>query len=155
MGPCRQHEGTVGRRPPALIRQQETICRSHQADLHRLPGLGPAVNAAITAAEHGPLKPGEIAAAFRAWDTMARRGLVYRPASDPCGYPECCGPGPRGDLERAIRALSRRARPGLRQAVSRLDEIYLSRTLHDPRAHPGAPWWERRRPIGWLLPGSR
>jgi hypothetical protein len=72
------------------------------------------VIAAITAAEHGPLEPGEIAAAFRAWETMARQGGVYRPASNPCGYPRCCGP--------------------------------------DPRADPDAPWWERRRPIGWQPP---
>jgi len=36
--------------------------------------------------------------------------------------------------------------------VRRLDEIYLSRTLPDPFADPEAPWYERRRPIGWPPP---
>ena len=107
------------------------------------------MNAVITIAEHGPLVPGQVAGAFRTWERMARQGGVYRSASNPCGYPQCCGSGPRGQLEQAIRALPRRAKPGLRQAVGRLDQIYLSRTLPDPRADPDAPWWERRRPIGW------
>jgi hypothetical protein len=112
------------------------------------------VNAAITIAEHRPLVPGQIAEAYKAWETTAGRGRVYRPASNPCGIPQCCGPGPRGILEQAIRSLSRRAKPGLRQAVSRLDAIYLNPTLPDPLADPDAPWWERRRPIGWLPPGG-
>ena len=111
-----------------------------------------AVNAAITAVEHGALEPGEIASAFRSWESIARQGRVWRAASNPCGIPQCCGPGPRGDLEQAIRMLPRRAKPGLRQAVTRLDEMYLSHTLPDPLADPDASWWERRRPIGWPPP---
>ena len=58
-----------------------------------------AVNVAITIAEHGPLVPGQIAEAYKAWEAMARRGRVYRPASDPCGIPQCCGslPDPLAD----------------------------------------------------------
>ena len=105
--------------------------------------------AAITVAEHGLLEPGFVARQLRRWEQLARRGSVYRPASNPCGERECCGPGPRGFMEEAIGRLPARARPGLRRVVSRVDAVYLSHTLPDPLADPQAPWWERRRPVGW------
>jgi hypothetical protein len=52
-------------------------------------------------------------------------------------------------LELAIGRLPARVSPSLRQVVRRADEVYLSHTLPDPLADPDAPWWERRRPIGW------
>lgn len=142
----------MGRRAPKAVRREETICRTHEQAIHYVCGLSPGVIAAIIVVEHGPLKPGDIARELRRWEALARLGRVYRPGSDPCDVPQCCGPGPRGALEQAIRYLPRRAKPGLRRLVSQVDEVYLRRTLPDPLADPGAPWWERRRPAGWPRP---
>jgi hypothetical protein len=142
-------EGTVGRRSPGVVRREETICRTHERAVHCVPGLGPGVIAAIMIVEHGPLEPGSVSRELRRWEQLAQRGRVYRPASNPCGEAACCGPGPRGFLEQAIGCLPARARPRLRRLVRSADEIYLSHTLPDPLADPQAPWWERRRPIGW------
>jgi hypothetical protein len=139
----------VGRRVPKAVRREETLCRTHERTVHYVRGLSPGVIAAIVAVEHGPLEPGDVAYELLRWEALARRGEVYRPGSDPCGVPQCCGPGPRSALERAIRYLPRRAKPGLRRVVSQVDEVYLRRTLPDPLADPRAPWWERRRPAGW------
>lgn len=92
------------------------------------------------------LVPGFVSRQLRRWEQLARRGGVYRPASNPCSEPECCGPGPRGNLEIAMACLPKRARPSLRRVVTRADEEYLSRTLPDPLADPQAPWWEGRMP---------
>lgn len=137
----------MGRRAPKVVRGAETICRTHDRAVHRVTGLSPGVIAAITVVEHELLEPGAVARELRRWETMARAGSVHRPGSHPCGVPECCGPGPRGALEEAIRYLPRRAKPGLRRLVGRIDEIYIARTRPDPLADPGAPWWERR--FGW------
>ncbi len=149
IGTCCLPEGTVGRRAPKVVRRQETVCWTHERAAHHVPGLGPGVIAAITVVEHGRLEPGDVARALLRWEASAGRGGVYRPGSNPCGVDQCCGPGPRGELEEAIRCLPRRAKPGLRRVVERVDEVYLRNTMPDPLADPGSPWWERRRSTGW------
>jgi hypothetical protein len=139
----------VPRRRPNVVRRDETICRTHERTAHDVPGLSPSVIGAITVAEHGQLVPGFVSEQLRLWQQLAKHGGVYRPGSNPCGIPECCGYGPRGNLEMAIGRLPARARSALRQVVRNADEAYLSHTLPDPLADPQAPWWERRRPIGW------
>lgn len=76
-----------------------------------MDGLRPAVMAAVTLVEHGNFAPGDVAGALRRWEPLARSGAVYRPASNVCGVPECCGLGSRGVLGEAIRALPDWARP--------------------------------------------
>jgi hypothetical protein len=125
------------------------VCRTHERSAHYVPGLRLSVIAAIVIIEHGLQKPGSVSRELRRWEQLAQRGGVYRPASSPCGESACCGPGPRGFLEQTIGCLPAQGRPGLRRLVQRVDEIYLSHTLPDPLADPQAPWWERRRPIGW------
>ena len=132
-----------------MVRREEAICWTHERAIHYVPGLSPGVVAAITVIEHGPLEPGFVARELGYWEGLAQDGRVWRPSSNPCGVDRCCGPGPRGFLAQAIGYLPERAKPGLRRAVRRVDEVYLRRTLPDPLADPGAPWWERRRPIGW------
>lgn len=149
IGRCCLTEQIVGRRAPKVVRHEETICWTHKRALHQVHGLGPGVIGAITALEHGPLEPGEVACELRRWEALARRGGVYRPSSNPCGESACCGHGPRGVLDEVIQGLPRWAKPELRRVVERVDEVYLRNTLPDPLADPGAPWWERRRPIGW------
>jgi hypothetical protein len=143
----------VGRRSATLVRRQEAVCRSHERAVHEVPGLSRVVIAGIAEAEHDRLTPGTVARQLRRWAELAARGSVYRPASHPCGEPECCGPAPRGVLEEAICCLQERGRPALRQAVSRIDEVHLRNTLADPLADPAEPWWERRRPAGWPRAG--
>src|SRR6266545_1453125 len=146
IGRCCLTEQIVGRRAPKVVRHEETICWTHKRALHQVHGLGPGVIGAITALEHGPLEPGEVACELRRWEALARRGGVYRPSSNPCGESACCGHGPRGVLDEVIQGLPRWAKPELRRVVERVDEVYLRNTLPDPLADPGAPWWERRRP---------
>lgn len=135
----------MGRRAPEVVRRAETICRTHDRAVHRVPGLSRGGIAAVTVVEHGQLEPGDVGRELRRWQALARRGWVYRPGSDPCGIPQCCGPGPRGVLQQAIRYLPQRAKPGLRRVVRQVDEVYLRQTLPDPLADPASPWWERRR----------
>jgi hypothetical protein len=129
-----------------VVRREETVCRTHERAVHLVPGLSPGTNAAIVIVEHGLLSPGRVARDLRRWQELARRGAVWRPGSEPCGIWDCCGPGPRGMLEMAIRYLPRPAKPGLRRVVGRADAVYLRRTRPDPVADPSAPWWERRMP---------
>ena len=153
VGTCCLTERTVGRRAPKVVRREETICRGHDRAVHHVRGVSPGVVAAITVVEHGQLEPGDVARELGRWEVLARCGSVYRPGSNGgCGFPECCGPGPRGVLEQAIGYLPRRAKPGLRRAVRHIDEVYLGHTLPDPLADLGSPWWERRRPAGWPRP---
>jgi hypothetical protein len=99
IGTCWLAEGIVGRRAPNVVRREETICRSHERALHRVRGLSPGEIAALTVVEHGQLEPGDVGRELRRWEALAGRGW---PGSDPCGIPQCCGPGPRGVLEQAI-----------------------------------------------------
>ena len=55
-----------------------------------------------------------------------------------------CGPGPRSTLETVLRRLPAWAQPEFRQVIGPIDELFLARTLQDPCADPGVPWWEQR-----------
>src|SRR5215831_7149347 len=145
----------MGRRPPKAVRREETICRSHERAVHYVPGLSPGVIVAITAVEHGLLRPGDVARAMRRWEASARDGYVSRPESNPCGVPGCSGPGSRDLLEQAIRYLPRRAKPGLRRMVSAVDEVYLRQTMPDPLADPGHRGGSGAGPLDGRQPQAR
>jgi hypothetical protein len=53
-------------------------------------------------------------------------------------------PDARDTLEAAFNALSPRQAGPLRRAAARADAMYLARTIHNPRARPGEPWWRSR-----------
>jgi hypothetical protein len=129
------------------VRQRETICRSHDRLVHQVDGFSRRLTAAITLIEHGRLFPGTTKAAVRQWRRLAVTSAVYRSASSPCGIGECCGPGPRATLETVLRRLPTWAQPEFRQVIGPTDELFLARTLQDPCADPGAPWWEQRIPV--------
>jgi hypothetical protein len=139
-----QHEGTVPRRAPSVVRRTETICRSHPSSAHHVDGLPPFVVAAIAVVEHTSLFPGMVSRAFRQWEVLAYQALHHDPSY--CGVPSCCGPGPRAILEAAIRGVPRRAKLPLLSKVRPIDEVYLLRTLPDLHAQAGHPWWEQRVP---------
>jgi hypothetical protein len=152
IGTCWLADGIVGRRAPKVVRREETICRTHDRAVHRVPGLSPGETAAVTEVEHGSWSLVMLAvrcAARRRWragDGCTARDRI-RAVSRSAG-----GPGSRGVLEQAISCLPRRAKPGLRRVVRQVDQVYLRQTLPDPLAEPGSPWWERRRPAGWPRP---
>lgn len=81
--------------------------------------------------------------AFKHWHwTVHQRGpRVIYPVDD-----QCCDPstGCRGALERIRLSLPRAAGRELLAVLVPLDEKFLARTLNDPYAPPGDPWWCRR-----------
>ena len=136
----------MARRPPAAVRQRETICRSHDRAVHQVDGLSRGVTAVIAVIEHGQIVPGSTKAALRRWRRLAVNAAVYRPASSLCGIEECCGPGPRAILETVLRRLPAWARPQFQRVIEPADAFFLARTLPDPCADRDAPWWEQRIP---------
>lgn len=137
------------RKVPGEVRGQGAACWSHERSLHWVDGLGPRVNAAIAVLEHTKLRPGDVGRALRRWETRAKLGDAHRPGSNHCGIGECCGPGPRGILKEAIHGLPGWAKPYLRRRIAPVDSLFVARTMPDPLAELNAPWWERRRPVGW------
>ncbi|MEU0405474.1 hypothetical protein ABZ318_35775 [Streptomyces sp. NPDC006197] len=92
------------------------------------------------------LPSGEVAHAFRRWNATTRRP---RGKADP--FYERNDTALRSDdhhvrtlLEVALHALHRKARRELSTVVGPADERVLRRTLNNPFADPGLPWWTRR-----------
>ncbi|WP_405734427.1 hypothetical protein OG607_39955 [Streptomyces sp. NBC_01537] len=83
-----------------------------------------------------------MALAFRRWALRARRP---RNAEDwRYGYADAPTGHIRTLLEHATCALRGKARREIRAALEPLDDRVLSRTVNDPFAQPGLPWWQRR-----------
>ncbi|MGW6707751.1 hypothetical protein ACWGDE_23070 [Streptomyces sp. NPDC054956] len=103
--------------------------------------------AEIARAEHRRYEPGAAHRALSAWRAMAyRRGpwVIHPDRYRDC---PCCEP-PWGDdreaLEVLCHLLTRRAARELRAVLAPLDARFLARTLADPYAPAGDPWWRRR-----------
>ncbi|MGW6983249.1 hypothetical protein ACWGE1_28075 [Streptomyces sp. NPDC054932] len=102
--------------------------------------------AAIARVEHRRYTPGETYRALWHWRRTAyRRGpwIIYLETDDDHG---CCDRVNhcRRKLETVCVLLPPRARRELRAVIAPLDERFLARTLNDPYADPGDPWWQRR-----------
>ncbi len=100
--------------------------------------------AAVTALEHGRMRPGEVAQALVAWQAAVFMGTADH-VEVICMCPECSGDAPRWRLQRALTALPPWARPHLGALILPLDRYFLSRTSPDLQAPPHLPWWQRRR----------
>ncbi|GAA4212946.1 hypothetical protein [Actinocatenispora rupis] len=90
-----------------------------------------------------PLTTREIRRALLRYRQVLRRPgrWVYLPQPDcPC----CDVTYERDLLAEAIRTLPPRAAGALRRRVGEVDEELLRRSLPDPYADPGRPWWHRR-----------
>jgi len=74
-------------------------------------GLSPRTIAAITAVEHELLEPGAIARESGRWENDGTQQFGAQAGVSSVRVPECCGSGPRGALEEAIRYLPGRAKP--------------------------------------------
>ncbi|MCT9934951.1 hypothetical protein N5079_32565 [Planotetraspora sp. A-T 1434] len=100
---------------------------------------------AIIELEHSRMRPGQVAEALHAWMAAAVPGSAHRIAANVCMCPECCGDGPRGRLEDAMRALPAWAKPYLYGLVLPIDRRFVFRTFPDPLVSQDIPWWQRRR----------
>ncbi|MBT2482956.1 hypothetical protein [Streptomyces sp. ISL-94] len=133
------------RKPPAQVRAD--LPREPRSWESRavIPGLSGKTLAGIARLERRSrgLWPGATHRAFTHWHwTVHRRGpRVIYPVDD-----QCCDlwTGCRGTLERVRLTLPRAAGRELLAVLAPLDEKFLARTLNDPYAPPGDPWWRRR-----------
>lgn len=136
------------RRRPALVRldQPDRSRAGHsRADI---PGLSRGTLAAIARIERRTYEPGAAYDALEGWRALVHgRGprVIYPDFST--HYP-CCEPAWGGDhrrpLEEICHALPRRAARELRALLAPLDARFIARTLNDPYAPAGDPWWRRR-----------
>lgn len=103
----------------------------------------------IARVERHQYEPGAAHRALSAWrETVYGRGaswIIYPSWYDDC---PCCqspwGGDHRESLEAFCLAVPRRAARELRAVLAPLDARFLARTLNDPYAPPGDPWWRRR-----------
>jgi hypothetical protein len=99
-----------------VVRCDKTICHTRDRAVYHARGVSLGVIAAITTVEHGSLELGRRCSLAARWEALAPSGSVYRPRPRiHAAYFQCCGLGPPGVLELAIRNLPRRAKPGLRR----------------------------------------
>jgi hypothetical protein len=111
-------------------------------------GLSASANRQIAVFEqsHG-LLAGDVAHAFRRWsDTTRRRPRTnadpfYTPADMEVSYD---AHHVRTLLEATLHTLRTKARRELDAVIGPADERVLQRTLNNPFADPGLPWWMRR-----------
>ncbi|WP_091400939.1 hypothetical protein [Micromonospora saelicesensis] len=91
------------------------------------------------------LHPGDVGRALRGWTDKVRgpaRDLLDDFGGCPCG---CTSDyRDREVLDIALRSLTGKTARELRRVVSAADDLFLSRTLANPWADPGDPWWEQR-----------
>ncbi|MET9851828.1 hypothetical protein ABZY57_02570 [Streptomyces sp. NPDC006450] len=103
----------------------------------------------IARVERHRYEQGAACHALLVWRAIVyRRGpswIIYPSWYDncPCWRPACSGDH-RETLEVFCQALPRRAARELRAVLAPLDARFLARTLDDPYAPPGDPWWRRR-----------
>jgi hypothetical protein len=96
--------------------------------------------------ERSRLGPGSVARALTEWKRTVRRRdvsvLFEEIAQHGC---PCCDPTEaREVLQQTLSLLEPRARRELWAIVEPLDELFRSRTIHDPHSLPGQPWWLQR-----------
>ncbi|MFD9413519.1 hypothetical protein ACFWC9_02150 [Streptomyces goshikiensis] len=136
------------RKAPSQVRRDLPRAPSRWDSRAVIPGISGKSLAEIARLERHRYAPGAAQHALSHW-----RGVVHGPGpwvmyprffSD---YP-CCDPPWGGEhrriLEEFLAALPRRARRELSAVLAPLDARFLARTLRDPYAAPGDPWWRRR-----------
>ncbi|MEU4955583.1 hypothetical protein [Streptomyces lavendulae] len=135
------------RRNPARV-TGNAPAHTRPADRRRaVPGLSGRTAAEIARLERRPSWPGPVFEAWRRWHALAHGPgpWVMYAVDEIC---PCCDPFPgapvRAVLEAACRALQPRAARELRAVLAPLDARFLARTLPDPSAPPGTPWWASR-----------
>ncbi|MDD9378209.1 hypothetical protein M8Z33_16400 [Streptomyces sp. ZAF1911] len=139
----------MARKAPSQVRSDLPRRTPREGDRAVVPGVSSRTLVEIARVERHQYEPGAAYRALSAWRaTVYGRGpswIIYPSWDD--DYP-CCRPVWGGDhretLEVFCRSLSRRAVRELRAVLAPLDARFLARTLPDPYAPPGDPWWRRR-----------
>ncbi|MBT2445941.1 hypothetical protein J7F03_02325 [Streptomyces sp. ISL-43] len=137
----------MARKAPSQVRSDLPRRTSRKVARAVVPGVSSRTLAEISRIEH---RRSELGAAYRALSTW--RAMVYRRGPwviYPSWYRDCpcCEPDGGDDreiLEAFCHLLTRRAARELRAVLAPLDARFLARTLADPYAPAGDPWWRRR-----------
>ena len=132
----------MARKPPSAVRAGLPVRPRTQSTFSTIPGLLPWALADIHRVEATLLRPGDVGTALRELRQYARVAHRYRIRwTFDC---PCCEPSTRETLDSALWALPPRSRSALRALIRPLDALILQKTLPDPTAPPGWPWWQRR-----------
>ncbi|MCJ0870025.1 hypothetical protein [Streptomyces sp. AP-93] len=139
----------MARKAPSRVRSDLPRRTSRQGDRAVVPGVSSRTLVEIARVERHRYEPGAAYRALSDWRaTVYGRGpswIIYPSWYDEC---PCCQTAWGGDhretLEVFCQALPRRAARELRAVLAPLDARFLARTLNDPYAPPGDPWWRRR-----------
>ncbi|WP_407837709.1 hypothetical protein ACE1OC_17005 [Streptomyces sp. DSM 116496] len=139
----------MARKAPSQVRSDPPHRTPREGDRAVVPGVSARTLVEIARVERHRYEPGAAYRALSAW-----RGVVYGRGPSWIIYPSwdedypCCQPvwggDHRGTLEAFCLSLPRRAVRELRAVLAPLDARFLARTLPDPYAPPGDPWWRRR-----------
>lgn len=135
------------RRNPAQVRRDLPTRGRPLNRRPAIPGLSGGTLAEIARIEARTSWPGPVFEAWRRWHALAHKpGPWVMYASDE--FCECCDPfagaAVRAVLEAVCHALPRHGARELRAVLAPLDARFLARTLADPFAAPGSPWWAGR-----------
>ncbi|TDC72192.1 hypothetical protein E1193_28255 [Micromonospora sp. KC606] len=105
---------------------------------------------AVSRWERRHLWPGAVTEAYERYRRFVYRSgrLIYGLPGDLC---PCCvdyyglsSDDPRATLQQALDHMPKGKGRELRHKVAALDARFLARSLPDPWAPPGWPWWRRR-----------
>ncbi|MFF3212418.1 hypothetical protein ACFYYB_17335 [Streptomyces sp. NPDC002886] len=143
----------MARKAPSQVRSDLPRRSSHQnvqavrAGRGVIQGVSSRTLAEIARIERHRYQAGAAHGALSAWRAMVhQRGpwVIYPDWGDDC---PCCDPAwgnHREALEVFCHLLPRRAARELRTVLAPIDARFLARTLNDPYAPWGDPWWRRR-----------
>ncbi len=135
------------RRRPAAIRAELPLHPRSPGPLWPSLSILPlSIYRQVRAIEKKKLDKDAVERALGAWKQHARCAPYASPEFMmlEVGHTWADPPYTRDVIEEAVRALPPRAAGVLAAAVRPIDRMAFARTLPDPFADPGGPWWHRR-----------
>ncbi|WP_328300292.1 hypothetical protein OG389_22640 [Streptomyces sp. NBC_00435] len=138
----------MARKAPSQVRSDLPHRSSPEDDRAVVPGVSSRTLSEIARVERHRYEPGAAHRALSAWRAVVHQRGPWVIYPNWYGDHPCCEPAWGGDqretLEAFCHVLTRRAARELRAVLAPLDARFLARTLNDPYAPPGDPWWRRR-----------
>jgi len=124
----------VPRRPPVPRRARPSS---------EIDGVSRATCFALDRLDHRGISARTVAGHLATWRRAAARPArdLHRPFGDELIY---VAPPARDHLQEAMDALPARRARELRALVDPVDAVILRRTVNNPRADQGQPWWHGR-----------